>query len=270
METGVKVGLALPDGRQLLCEESTQTKSDTSAPKSINPLEVSQGQVEMTPTNSSGGFEEALRADTTTQITHLQQRFSSYDRPVDSASQLALTLPVLHVEIAEVPLANDSTSTPRSRRKCTNVHCNSIPHKTDLNCIKHGGGQRCIFQGCASGARGSSKLCKKHGGGRRCTEPSCTSSAIDMDKCIRHGGGKRCLAPGCTSSAIGKIQACKKHGGGQRCIHPGCAAISQGPTALCRHHGGGKRCGYSGCSDRAEGKTYEYCRHHSRQADPPT
>ena len=80
----------------------------------------------------------------------------------------------------------------------------------------------CIVEGCEAGARDNeTDKCKRHGGGKRCIEEGCKSGAEGKtDKCVAHGGGKRCIEPDCKASAIGKTDKCKRHGGGKRC--PNC------------------------------------------------
>ena len=71
-------------------------------------------------------------------------------------------------------------------------------------CKKHGGGNRCIIEGCPNSAEDSkTNMCSKHGGGNRCIVEGCPRSAVDSktNKCIKHGGGNRCIIEGCPNSA---------------------------------------------------------------------
>ena len=110
-------------------------------------------------------------------------------------------------------------------------------------CVSHGGGKRCVEDGCESSARSKSDFCKKHGGGKRCKQDGCNNSAVGKtDFCKLHGGGNRCKEDGCKSSAQGKTDFCVSHGGGKRCKEDGCESSAQGKTDFCKSHGGGKRC----------------------------
>jgi hypothetical protein len=98
------------------------------------------------------------------------------------------------------------------------------------NCISHGGGRRCLHEGCSkAAARGGPEFCKAHGGGRRC------------------------LHEGCYKSAQGGTRHCKAHGGGRRCVHEACPKSAEGSTHFCIAHGGGRRCQHDGCSKSARG-----------------
>jgi len=56
--------------------------------------------------------------------------------------------------------------------------------------VKHGGGKKCLQEGCEKVARGKTMFC------------------------AAHGGGVRCKLEGCNRVAIGKAQLCRAHGGG--------------------------------------------------------
>jgi hypothetical protein len=59
-----------------------------------------------------------------------------------------------------------------------------------------------------------------HGGGKRCVENGCTTSAFGKsNRCIAHGGGQRCVENGCTKGTQGTSNNCAAHGGGVRCPH---------------------------------------------------
>lgn len=79
-------------------------------------------------------------------------------------------------------------------------------------CVRHGGGRRCRFEGCAKGAQGNTDYCIRHGGGRRCKFEGCTKSAQGRtDFCIKHGGGSRCKFQGCGTSAKWGTDFCSIH-----------------------------------------------------------
>jgi hypothetical protein len=75
--------------------------------------------------------------------------------------------------------------------------------KVVLTTVKaHGGGRRCIEEGCTKSAEGTTELCAAHGGGRRCATEGCTKSAQGpTDSCTAHGGGQRCGDACCTLDA---------------------------------------------------------------------
>lgn len=120
-------------------------------------------------------------------------------------------------------------------------------------CTSHGGGRRCIVDGCDKSAQSSTKFCVKHGGGKKCSHPNCEKVArgrtqfcaavsvpfvldglycpVEISLAVsgshsrtvffpnlvaQHGGGVRCKLAGCNRVAIGKLQLCRAHGGGAR------------------------------------------------------
>jgi len=95
---------------------------------------------------------------------------------------------------------------------------------------------------------GGTQFCVAHGGGKRCVVEGCTKSARGRtDRCVGHGGGKRCISAGCDKSAQGSTDFCKAHGGGKRCTwgHPGsdlgaggppCDRLARGKKGMCVHH----------------------------------
>ena len=86
---------------------------------------------------------------------------------------------------------------------------------------------------------GSTQFCKGHGGGRRCLFDGCVKSAVGggTQHCKAHGGGKRCLQEGCIRSAQdGGTQHCAAHGGGKRCQQEGCAKAVRPGTPFCIAH----------------------------------
>ncbi|CAN0040630.1 unnamed protein product, partial [Hapterophycus canaliculatus] len=96
-------------------------------------------------------------------------------------------------------------------RRCVAEGC----VKTDVGggfCVSHGGGRRCQSEGCAKGAQAGGVFCKSHGGGRRCRIEGCMTSAQSGADvlCIKHGGGKRCMVPGC-QKLVRKNNRCTKH-----------------------------------------------------------
>ncbi|CAA6659536.1 unnamed protein product [Spirodela intermedia] len=124
-----------------------------------------------------------------------------------------------------------------------------------MHCKAHGGGRRCVFEGCTKGAEGSTALCKAHGGGKRCLFEGggvCPKSVHGgTDYCVAHGGGKRCA-----------------HGGGRRCRSEGCGKSAQGSTDFCKAHGGGKRCSWAtGCEKFARGRSGLCAAHGSMAAN---
>jgi hypothetical protein len=74
---------------------------------------------------------------------------------------------------------------------------------TRPHCIAHGGGRRCLQEGCSTGAAdGGPQYCIAHGGGRRCQKEGCTKAAASggTPHCIAHGGGRRCQHADCFKS----------------------------------------------------------------------
>ena len=93
--------------------------------------------------------------------------------------------------------------------QCPNAACGQ--GRSD-RCVRHGGGKRCKFEGCAKGAQGNTDYCIRHGGGRRCKFEGCTKSAQGRtDFCIKHGGGSRCKFQGCGTSAKWGTDFCSVH-----------------------------------------------------------
>jgi hypothetical protein len=138
----------------------------------------------------------------------------------------------------------------------------------DLNWSTHSEGynigssaRKCQRAGCTKCAQGSTKFCIAHGGGRRCIVEGCNRGARDKSFCAAHGGGKRCVVEGCTKSAVGGSKLCTGHGGGKRCQHQGCMKSAQSNTMFCVRHGGGRKCSYEGCTRVARGKT-SFCAGH--------
>lgn len=156
----------------------------------------------------------------------------------------------------------ESVNAKRKKKCIFDGNCQRLSRGSTGLCIAHGGGRRCQFQGCKSGAEGSgnSVFCKRHGGGRRCGVESCHKSARGGTRyCISHGGGRRCSYSGCGKAAVGSTPFCIAHGGGRRCqFAGGCAKAAQGSTKLCKAHGGGRRCQRDFCTRSAEGAT-KYC-----------
>jgi hypothetical protein len=103
-------------------------------------------------------------------------------------------------------------------RACHFPECN----KTRLGpefCIRHGGGKRCEFPGCAKGASGTvgggARWCIAHGGGRKCRVEGCNSTAKRAGLCSTHGGRYYCTVPGCTKTAHGPRRLCTLHASGR-------------------------------------------------------
>ncbi|GAQ90386.1 hypothetical virus protein [Klebsormidium nitens] len=149
----------------------------------------------------------------------------------------------------------------RSGQLCVTNACTKVARSKN-HCVEHGGGRRCLTEGCTKSAAGKTDHCVEHGGGHRCLTEGCTKSAAGKtDRCIEHGGGRRCLTEGCKKSAQGKTDHCIEHGGGRRCLTEGCTRGAQGKTDHCIEHGGGRRCLTEGCTKGAQGKT-DHCIEH--------
>lgn len=86
-------------------------------------------------------------------------------------------------------------------------------------CIRHGGGKRCEFPGCAKGASGTvgggARWCIAHGGGRKCRIEGCKSTAKRAGLCSSHGGRYMCSVSGCTKTAHGPRRLCTMHATGR-------------------------------------------------------
>jgi hypothetical protein len=127
----------------------------------------------------------------------------------------------------EVPPVKLPPSWMGQPAKCTYINRNSERCTKDGlhegRCYRH---PECTEPGCtmlvASG--GSKPFCKAHGGGKRCVVDGCTKSAKDgTPRCIAHGGGNRCNFPECSKSAVGATGQCHAHingGGDEACVHP--------------------------------------------------
>lgn len=140
--------------------------------------------------------------------------------------------------------------------RCTYPECQTGAVGSTNLCIAHGGGRRCAYSECQNGAVGSTDLCRAHGGGNRCGHPDCKKSALGTtERCMAHGGGRRCTYPECNKGADGKTNLCVEHGGGKRCTHQDCQKKAQGSTTLCIAHGGGRRCTHPECHKSAQGNT---------------
>jgi len=130
-----------------------------------------------------------------------------------------------------------------SHRGCTSRKRGRLPAVEGfVYCISH----KCIEGSCGRIGLGKDvKRCKSHGGGKRCLWEGCKTAAQGGTAfCISHGGGKRCQFSGCHKAAQGKTQYCVSHGGTSRgsCMRPGCSSKSVGlATPFCVRHGGGKR-----------------------------
>lgn len=81
------------------------------------------------------------------------------------------------------------------------------------NALKRKDQKHCKVEGCTKKNR-SHGVCSRHGGGRRCMIDGCTKGAdttSPLNLCIAHGGGRECAIDGCTTSARGGIKFCLKH-----------------------------------------------------------
>uniref|UniRef100_A0A7S2WFC7 WRKY19-like zinc finger domain-containing protein n=1 Tax=Mucochytrium quahogii TaxID=96639 RepID=A0A7S2WFC7_9STRA len=145
----------------------------------------------------------------------------------------------------------------RVKRECEIIGCDRIRRGKTPFCKKHGGGPRCMKDGCDTAAvSGRSGLCQLHGGGRRCGVDGCDKAARSPSTvCIGHGGGRRCIEKGCTNSQQRPSEYCLSHGGGRLCSEEGCEKGAKGNTMKCIGHGGGLRCVVAGCPKSARGKT---------------
>jgi hypothetical protein len=123
-------------------------------------------------------------------------------------------------------------------------------------------GRKCHKAGCSKCAQGATKYCIAHGGGRRCIVEGCTKGARDKSFCAAHGGGKRCCVEGCIKSAVGGSSLCTGHGGGKRCQMAGCSKSAQSSTMYCVRHGGGRKCSVESCAKVARGRT-NFCAGHA-------
>jgi hypothetical protein len=105
-----------------------------------------------------------------------------------------------------------------------------------------------VYDRCTKSAIGTTELCVAHGGGTRCLTEGCGKSAQPggIQHCQAHGGGKRCQTEGCTTAALsGGSQHCWPHGGGIFCDVAECEGdgfkVQYGPFAgklRCTRHGG--------------------------------
>lgn len=111
-------------------------------------------------------------------------------------------------------------------------------------CTKHGGGL-CIEPGCKNGGIMRSNWCKKHGGGKRCIEEGCERLADWTpekmgDKCWIHKI-PRCIEPGCIegfsvpAEVNMKGEMCFYHKQ-PRCIESGCNKVARHDTTKCVGH----------------------------------
>ena len=140
------------------------------------------------------------------------------------------------------------------RRLCSLPDCLKLAVGKKMRCKSHGGGRRCVVDGCTNSAVDSDK-CKRHGGGKRCMEKSCNKSAVGTTNfCKMHGGGTRCMIENCRNSAVSR-KLCIRHGGGPRCQVDGCQKGARSPHAFCYAHGGGHRCSVPRCNRPAKSKT---------------
>ena len=104
--------------------------------------------------------------------------------------------------------------------KCNDKSCNNWAiacSDGELQmCTAHGGGNRCIQEGCKKGAcAGKVQMCSDHGGGKRCIQEGCNKGACagKVQMCIAHGGGNRCIQEGYKQGARkkdGKCSNCNK------------------------------------------------------------
>lgn len=66
---------------------------------------------------------------------------------------------------------------------------------------------------CKKLAVGGSVMCAAHGGGKKCIADGCTKTAQSPTQfCVRHGGGRKCRIEGCQKVSRGKTGCCASHG----------------------------------------------------------
>ena len=64
----------------------------------------------------------------------------------------------------------------RKRKLCTMDGCAKFA-MSGGRCVRHGGGKRCMYVGCAKGGIGPKQMCVAHGGGKRCSVRGCNKGA---------------------------------------------------------------------------------------------
>ncbi|KAF1792197.1 hypothetical protein GQ600_8021 [Phytophthora cactorum] len=222
-------------------------------------------------------------ASTTTKDTRLKTEATSASTSPTSVAKLQQT------QAPSASTSASSTSTAAAKTSAAPARNESLKSNRSAPCpaapSAHGGGRRCMVDGCERSSQGQG-LCIRHGGGKRCTQPGCTKASQSNGLCKAHGGGLRCQSPGCTKSSQGG-GFCRAHGGGQRCEKEGCNKGAQrggfcaghGGSRFCQHpdctkndrgggfcaeHGGGKRCDHPACNKPARKKGK--CSYHANAA----
>ena len=71
---------------------------------------------------------------------------------------------------------------------------------------KKNGPVECAVEGCIKKSRGSSGLCRSHGGGEKCVVEGCTGFARLDGRCCQHGGAQMCSVEGC--SRVSCLELC--------------------------------------------------------------
>ena len=92
-------------------------------------------------------------------------------------------------------------------------------------CVKHGGGLRCINEGCNKAVIHPYPRCWSHlnPNERLCKHPTCTRKyAMGRRFCHYHGGKRICKTAGCTQlQRFLNLELCRSCAN-IRCVHPGC------------------------------------------------
>ena len=128
--------------------------------------------------------------------------------------------------------------------RCTYPNCERVRLANDRSgmCEEHitvsakKGWRECKYEGCHKCRQGNTQFCKQHGGGRKCLVDGCTKLARGKMYCASHGGGKRCFEAGCIRMAVGPSGKCIGHGGGKRCEFEGCEKAAQYSWTFCARH----------------------------------
>ncbi|KAE8999327.1 hypothetical protein PR003_g20277 [Phytophthora rubi] len=122
---------------------------------------------------------------------------------------------------SEPELKSPAQDEKKRRRMCKVAGCTKYIVQMG-RCCRHGGGKKCLVDGCFTGAkhRGlcwntnakARGLCWSHGGGTRCQHSGCTKVTISKGFCWAHGGGKRCLVSDCIKPAFERTHNfCQMH-----------------------------------------------------------